>query len=211
VTQLTNLMQRLERFPLSLLQLAMRIGGGAVFFRSGLLKLDSWEFTIQLFRDEYKVPLLDPTLAAQAATIVELGVPPLLFAGLATRFATLPLLGMIAVIQVFVYPNAWSDHLMWAAALLFICPRPGRRFARSRDRKQANDAKSSPRLDVARRTRLIGGLTPTPPSDRERPIETAPAAHAFSARCSLEPRSPHGELPIERSRRARERDRYLFR
>ena len=124
--ELTTLRERLERFPLSILQLAMRIGVGAVFFRSGLLKLDSWEFTIQLFRDEYNVPLLDPILAAQAATIVELGVPPLLFAGLATRFATLPLLGMIVVIQVFVYPNAWSDHLMWAAALLLVLTRgPG--------------------------------------------------------------------------------------
>lgn len=126
MTQLTSLTERLERFPLSVLQLAMRIGVGAVFFRSGLLKIDSWEFTIQLFRDEYKVPLLDPTLAAQAATIVELGVPPLLFAGLATRLATLPLLGIIAVIQVFVYPNAWSDHLMWASALLLVLTRgPG--------------------------------------------------------------------------------------
>ena len=124
--ELTTLRERLERFPLSILQLAMRIGVGAVFFRSGLLKLDSWQFTIQLFRDEYNVPLLDPILAAQAATIVELGVPPLLFAGLATRFATLPLLGMIVVIQVFVYPNAWSDHLMWAAALLLVLTRgPG--------------------------------------------------------------------------------------
>jgi putative oxidoreductase len=126
VTRLTTLRERLERFPLSILQLAMRIGVGAGFFRSGLLKLDSWEFTIQLFRDEYQVPLLDPVLAAQAATIVELGVPPLLFVGLATRLATLPLLGMIAVIQVFVYPNAWSDHLMWAAALLLVLTRgPG--------------------------------------------------------------------------------------
>ena len=124
--RLAALKERLERFPLSIIQLAMRIGVGAVFFRSGLLKLDSWQFTIQLFRDEYKVPLLDPVLAAQAATIVELGVPPLLFAGLATRLATLPLLGMIAVIQVFVYPNAWSDHLMWAAALLLVLTRgPG--------------------------------------------------------------------------------------
>lgn len=123
---LPALMQRLERFPLSILQLAMRIGAGAVFFRSGLLKVDSWQFTIQLFRDEYKVPWLDPVLAAQAATIVELGVPPLLFVGIATRLATLPLLGMIAVIQVFVYPNAWSDHLMWAAALLLVLTRgPG--------------------------------------------------------------------------------------
>jgi putative oxidoreductase len=123
VIQLTALTERLEHFPLSVIQLAMRIGVGAVFFRSGLLKVDSWEFTVQLFRDEYKVPLLDPVLAAQAATIVELAVPPLLFAGIVARLATLPLLGMIAVIQVFVYPNAWSDHLMWASALLLVLTR----------------------------------------------------------------------------------------
>ena len=126
MTHLSALRERLERFPLSILQLAMRVGVGAVFFRSGLLKIDSWEFTVRLFRDEYQVPVLDPELAARIATIVELGVPPLLFVGLATRFATLPLLGMIAVIQVFVYPNAWSDHLMWAAALVFVLTRgPG--------------------------------------------------------------------------------------
>jgi putative oxidoreductase len=122
----TTLTQQLERFPLSILQLALRIGVGAVFFRSGLLKLGSWEFTIRLFRDEYQVPLLDPELAARITTILELGIPPLLFVGLATRLATLPLLGMIAVIQVFVYPNAWSDHLMWAAALVLVLTRgPG--------------------------------------------------------------------------------------
>jgi putative oxidoreductase len=117
---------KLERFPLSLIQLAMRIGVGAVFFRSGLLKIDSWQFAVQLFRDEYQVPLLDPVLAAQITTAVELGVPPLLFIGLATRLATLPLLGMIAVIQIFVYPNAWSDHLLWTAALVLVLTRgPG--------------------------------------------------------------------------------------
>jgi putative oxidoreductase len=117
---------RLERLPLSIIQLALRVGVGAVFFRSGLLKIDSWQFTVQLFRDEYRVPLLDPVLAARLATIIELGVPPLLFAGLATRLATLPLLGMIAVIQLCVYPNAWSDHLLWAAALALVLSRgPG--------------------------------------------------------------------------------------
>jgi putative oxidoreductase len=123
---LANLRDRLDRLPLSVLQLASRLGVGAVFFRSGLLKLDSWEFTVQLFRDEYRVPLLDPLLAAQLAAAVELGVPPFLILGLATRIATLPLLGMIAVIQVFVYPNAWSDHLMWSSALLLVLSRgPG--------------------------------------------------------------------------------------
>ena len=71
----TPILERFERFPLAIIQLAMRIGVGAVFFRSGLLKIDSWQFTIQLFRDEYQVPLLDPVLAAQLATIAELGVP----------------------------------------------------------------------------------------------------------------------------------------
>jgi putative oxidoreductase len=56
----------------------------------------------------------------------ELIVPLFLFVGLATRIATLPLLGMIAVIQVFVYPNAWSDHLLWGSALVLILTRgPG--------------------------------------------------------------------------------------
>jgi len=124
--RLDLLWAKLERFPLSILLLAMRISVGAVFFRSGLLKLDSWQFAIQLFRDEYQVPLLDPVLAAQITTAVELGVPPLLFVGLATRLATLPLLGMIAVIQIFVYPNAWNDHLLWAAALVLVLTRgPG--------------------------------------------------------------------------------------
>jgi putative oxidoreductase len=117
---------RLERFPLSIIQLAMRIAVGTVFFRSGLLKVGSWEFAVQLFRDEYKVPLLDPAVAAQLAAAVELGVPPFLFAGLATRIATLPLLGMIAVIQTFVYPSAWSDHLLWGSILVFLLTRgPG--------------------------------------------------------------------------------------
>jgi putative oxidoreductase len=104
----------------------MRLGVGAVFFRSGLLKIESWQFTILLFRDEYQVPLLDPVLAAQITTAVELVVPVFLFVGLGSRLATLPLLGMIAVIQLLVYPNAWSDHLMWASALLLILTRgPG--------------------------------------------------------------------------------------
>jgi putative oxidoreductase len=123
---IATLYARLERFPLSIIQLAMRIAVGAAFFRSGLLKVNSWEFAVQLFRDEYKVPLLDPVLAAQLATVVELGVPLFLFAGLATRLATLPLLGMIAVIQIFVYPNAWSDHLLWGSILVFLLTRgPG--------------------------------------------------------------------------------------
>ncbi|WP_445504692.1 DoxX family protein [Microvirga sp. G4-2] len=116
----------LERFPLSILQLGLRIGIGAVFFKSGLLKINSWEFAVKLFQDEYKVPLLDPVFAAQLTAFVELTVPVFLFLGLATRLATLPLLGMILVIQIFVYPQAWTEHLMWASMLVFLLTRgPG--------------------------------------------------------------------------------------
>ena len=114
---------RLERFPMSVLQLVIRIGVGMVFFKAGLLKYGSWEFTVVLFRDEYKVPLLAPEVAARIAMIQELTLPILLFLGLGARLATLPLFGMILVIQTFVYPNAWADHLFWAGALGLILTR----------------------------------------------------------------------------------------
>ena len=116
----------LARFPLSIIQLAGRIGVGATFFKAGLLKYQSWEFTVRLFQEEYRVPLLDPAVAARIAMVQELSIPILLFLGLATRAATLPLLGMIAVIQTFVYPNAYNEHLVWGAILVLLLTRgPG--------------------------------------------------------------------------------------
>ncbi|MBI4521496.1 MAG: DoxX family protein [Gemmatimonadetes bacterium] len=118
--------QWLAGFPLSIIQLGLRIGVGSVFFNAGLLKYRSFEFAVKLFEDVYHVPLLDPTLAARMAMVNELTFPLLLFLGLGTRVATLPLLGMIAVIQTFVYPQAWPDHLFWATALVFLLSRgPG--------------------------------------------------------------------------------------
>lgn len=108
------------------IRLAMRLAVAAVFFNSGLLKVNSWELTLLLFRDEYDLPVLPTVLAAQLATAMELAVPPFLAAGLLTRLATLPLLGMVAVIQAFVYPQAWPEHLLWASILLFVLARgPG--------------------------------------------------------------------------------------
>src|SRR6266403_2921030 len=116
----------LARVPLSILLLAGRIGVGATFFKAGLLKYNSWEFTVRLFQEEYRVPLLDPAAAARIAMLQELTIPILLFLGLATRIATLPLLGMIAVIQMFVYPNAYNEHLVWGSILVLLLTRgPG--------------------------------------------------------------------------------------
>ena len=116
----------LNRLPLSFVQLLMRVSVGSVFFTAGLLKYHSWDMTLMLFRDEYKVPLLPPDLAARMAMMQELTLPVLLFLGLFTRIATVPLLGMIGVIQVFVYPSAWVEHIVWASILLFLLMRgPG--------------------------------------------------------------------------------------
>ena len=126
VSRFASLREGLGRFPLSIIQLAMRFGVGLVFFNAGVLKYQSFEFAVKLFEDEYKVPLLAPAVAARMAMFNELTFSTLLFLGLGTRFATLPLLGMIMVIQLFVYPSAWPDHLLWGSILIFLLTRgPG--------------------------------------------------------------------------------------
>ena len=110
----------LDSFPMSALQLMFRVAIAGVFWSSGLTKIASWETTVALFRDEYMVPVLPPEIAAVLGTTFELGCPIFIVLGLATRLATLPLLAMTFVIQVFVYPEYWTQHLMWASVLLFL-------------------------------------------------------------------------------------------
>jgi putative oxidoreductase len=121
-----GVLEALGRFPISILQLLMRFSIASVFWHAGMTKIANWDTTIALFRDEYMVPVLPPELAASLAATVELTCPVLLVLGLATRLATLPMLGMTFVIAVFVYPEQWIEHLMWASILLFILTRgPG--------------------------------------------------------------------------------------
>jgi putative oxidoreductase len=116
----------LERVPYWLLAVPLRVGAAAVFWNSAQTKLANWETAIELFTDEYKVPLLPPELAAHLALGIELAAPVLLVLGLATRAAALVLLAMTAVIEIFVYPLAWPTHIQWAAMLLvLLCRGPG--------------------------------------------------------------------------------------
>lgn len=111
-----------ERIPHDLIALIARISIGTVFLRSGLLKLEGWAdgTTLALFKDEYMLPLIPPEIAAYIAMGAELALPPLLFAGLFTRFAALALLIMTLVIEVFVYPNAFDTHGVWAISMLYL-------------------------------------------------------------------------------------------
>src|SRR6267142_1111290 len=95
--RLADLIARVGRFPRSIHQLLFRLAIAGVFLRAGLTKITSWESTVALFADEYKVPVL----------------------------AALPLIGMIMTIQLFVYPQAWSEHLVWGSILLFLVTRGG--------------------------------------------------------------------------------------
>jgi len=122
-SRLAALTELLGRFPIAIVQCMFRLAIASVFLKAGLNKIASWELTVQLFTDEYKVPVLAPEIAARMATTLEIGCSLLLIAGLATRLATLPLLGMIMTIQLFVYPNAYAEHLTWASILIFLLTR----------------------------------------------------------------------------------------
>lgn len=115
-----------ERLPTSVLALAFRLAVAVVFFKSGLTKIASWDATVALFDMEYMVPVLPAAFAAYLATATELGASALLAFGLFTRFAAAALLGMTLVIQLFVYPENWPDHLLWGSILAYLVTRgPG--------------------------------------------------------------------------------------
>jgi len=93
-------------------------------FEFGMPRLSA--SAVDLFRDEYRLPLLPPELAAWLAAVGEHALPALLLLGLGTRFAAAGLLAMTAVIQILVYPGAYATHGVWAAVLLWLMVRgPG--------------------------------------------------------------------------------------
>ncbi len=146
-TPLARLIGRLvalfARIPDSLIALIGRFSIAAIFWKSGQTKIEglaidlvSGEFQIgwpqlsdtalELFLSEYRLPLLAPELAAPLAAFAEHAFPALILIGLATRFSALALLVMTLTIQIFVYPDAYPTHGVWAAVLLFLIARgPG--------------------------------------------------------------------------------------
>lgn len=110
----------LDRVPYSLLVLVARVAAFSVFFRSGLVKIADWSATLALFQQEYNVPVLPPQVAAVMSASMELGLSSLILVGLFSRLSVLGLLGMVTVIQLFVEPMGWPDHIQWLAFMIFI-------------------------------------------------------------------------------------------
>jgi putative oxidoreductase len=112
-----------DAIPLSLLQLGPRVAVAHVFWQSAQTKLASWPVTLQLFAFEYRLPLVDPAVAAPLATAAEIAGSLMIFFGLFARLGALMLLGVVATIQIFVFPENWAEHLLWASLLFLIFAR----------------------------------------------------------------------------------------
>lgn len=134
---LRSLDRLFARVPEALIATVARFSIAAVFWKSGQTKIDGLaidlvegrvqlgmprlsDSAVDLFRDEYRLPVLPPELAAVLAATAEHVFPILILVGLATRLSAAALLVMTLVIQVFVYPGAYPTHGVWAAVLLTL-------------------------------------------------------------------------------------------
>src|SRR5258708_33933453 len=130
---LVGIIQRMigamDCIPYWFIALGARVFPAAVFWQSGETKVAGWPLkpsAIALFQNEYQLPLIDPTTAAYMSAFSEHFFPILLVIGFATRFSALALLFMTAVIEIFVYPDAWPTHGVWATCFLVVIARgPG--------------------------------------------------------------------------------------
>lgn len=138
------LVSMLGRLPDSLILFLGRFSIAAVFWKSGQTKIEGlaidlingeWQLgwprlsdsAVTLFQYEYSLPLIPPAWAASMAAFGEHLFPVLLLAGLATRLSALALLSMTLVIQIFVYPDAYPTHGVWATVLLVLIAKgPGK-------------------------------------------------------------------------------------
>ena len=103
--------------------LAVRVYVAWVFFKSGLVKIQSWDSTVMLFEYEYSVPLLSAYWAALLGTIAELTFPVLLVLGLGGRVTTMGLF-IFNAIAMSSYPDispaGTQQHLLWGFMILTL-------------------------------------------------------------------------------------------
>lgn len=106
--------------------LTVRLWVAWVFFKSGLVKIQSWDTTVMLFNYEYNVPLLSPQVAAWTGTAAELILPVLVALGIAGRLSALALFAFNAV-AVYAYASflfgaegaaGLQQHILWGVMLL---------------------------------------------------------------------------------------------
>ena len=111
-----------------LFALGTRVYVGWQFFKSGWLKVGSWDQTIGLFENEYRTPLLSPTLAAVLGTFGELAFPLFVWLGLYGRLSALGLfavnaMAVISYAHVLLsegFEAAIGQHILWGFMLAML-------------------------------------------------------------------------------------------
>lgn len=127
-----------QQLPQELLALVARFSIATVFWKSAQTKISGGEFlgqkwqfynvsdsTFSLFEYEYELPVIPYDIAAYMATYAEFFLALTIAFGLFTRFSALALVGMTAVIQFLVYPDAWPVHILWLMPLLYLLKHGG--------------------------------------------------------------------------------------
>ncbi len=97
------------------------------FLKSGWIKVQNWPSTIDLFHNEYHVPLLPPDIAAYMGAGGELAFSCLVMMGLFSRPAAFGLF-LVNAMAVISYPQLWefecpaaiNDHFYWGVFLLVV-------------------------------------------------------------------------------------------
>ncbi len=135
INKLNHLMALIPEWFLALV---VRLAVASVFWRSVQTKITGWDLfgqhwkfwnvsdsTFLLFEHEYTLPVLPVNLSAYLATFGEFFLSLAIVFGLLTRLSAVGLLLMTAVIQVFVYPDAWNVHILWAGLLIYLIKHGG--------------------------------------------------------------------------------------
>ena len=107
--------------------LAARLWVAQIFFRAGLVKIQSWPSTLMLFSNVYRVPFLPPDVAAVLGTGAELILPILLVLGLGGRLMIFVffIYNAVAVVS---YGFLWTpegaaglaQHINWGLLLTLL-------------------------------------------------------------------------------------------
>lgn len=104
-------------------ELGVRLYLALIFFKSGLVKIQSWDTTVMLFEYEYSVPFLSPYVAAVLGTAAEFILPVLFVLGLGGRFSVIALFifNLIAVIAYSeISPAGIQQHMLWGFMLIML-------------------------------------------------------------------------------------------
>lgn len=97
------------------------------FSFSLLVPVDVAPSTFAFFMSRFAASPVPPGLAAYVVSYAEFILPIMLVLGLASRFAAIGMLGLTALFQFYLMPEAlWTTHIYWVAMLLVLVSRgPG--------------------------------------------------------------------------------------